>query len=53
MFQLNDIEDEDMITLLIQEMSKEFPTIMETLVYERDMSVYLSNLFVFSEHYDI
>lgn len=28
-----------MLTLVIQELSKEFPTLMETLVHERDQSV--------------
>lgn len=30
-----------MLTLVIQEMSKEFPTLMETLVHERDKLVSL------------
>lgn len=34
--QLKDMDDVDMLTLVIQEMSKEFPTLMETLVHERD-----------------
>lgn len=34
--QLKDMDDNDMLTLVIQEMSKEFPTLMETLVHERD-----------------
>nr|GEW36120.1 TraB domain-containing protein [Tanacetum cinerariifolium] len=33
---LNDLNDVDMLTLVIQEMSKEFPTLLETLVHERD-----------------
>ncbi|KAI4341032.1 hypothetical protein MLD38_025807 [Melastoma candidum] len=33
---LKDMDDVDMLTLLIQEMSKEFPTLMDTLVHERD-----------------
>ncbi|KAK3404507.1 hypothetical protein EUGRSUZ_K00810 [Eucalyptus grandis] len=33
---LKDLDDVDMLTLVIQEMSKEFPTLMETLVHERD-----------------
>ena len=36
-FQLNGLNDQDMLTVLIQEMSKEFPTLMETLLIERDM----------------
>lgn len=31
-----------MLTLVIQEMSKEFPTLMETLLHERDRSVFYS-----------
>lgn len=31
------MEDVDMLTLVIQEMSKAFPTLMETLLHERDM----------------
>ncbi|KAJ7523489.1 hypothetical protein O6H91_18G051700 [Diphasiastrum complanatum] len=34
---LEEMSDSDMITLLIQEMSKSFPTLMETLVDERDL----------------
>ncbi|KAK7263546.1 hypothetical protein RJT34_31138 [Clitoria ternatea] len=33
---LKEMNDSDMLTLVIQEMSKEFPTLMETLVHERD-----------------
>jgi pheromone shutdown protein TraB len=33
------MDDVDMLTLVIQEMSKEFPTLMETLVHERDQLV--------------
>ncbi|KAI5389991.1 hypothetical protein KIW84_075346 [Lathyrus oleraceus] len=33
---LKEMDDSDMLTLVIQEMSKEFPTLMETLVHERD-----------------
>ncbi|XP_074284955.1 uncharacterized protein LOC141610657 [Silene latifolia] len=33
---LKDMNDVDMLTLVIQEMSKQFPTLMETLVNERD-----------------
>ncbi|KAJ8420970.1 hypothetical protein Cgig2_008907 [Carnegiea gigantea] len=33
---LKEMDDVDMLTLVIQEMSKEFPTLMETLVNERD-----------------
>ncbi|KAL1216969.1 hypothetical protein V5N11_013896 [Cardamine amara subsp. amara] len=47
---LKDMKDVDMLTLMIQEMSKEFPSLMDTLVHERDkyMSSYL--LRVASEH---
>lgn len=31
------LQDVDMITLALQELSKSFPTLMETLVHERDM----------------
>ena len=31
-----------MVTLVIQEMSKEFPSLMETLVHERDQLVFSS-----------
>ncbi|CAL4901498.1 unnamed protein product [Urochloa decumbens] len=34
---LKDMDDVDMLTLVIQEMSKAFPSLMETLLHERDM----------------
>ncbi|CAN1226299.1 TraB domain-containing protein [Linum grandiflorum] len=34
--QLKEMEDVDMLTLAIREMSKAYPTLMETLVHERD-----------------
>ncbi|CAN1166568.1 TraB domain-containing protein [Linum perenne] len=34
--QIKEMEDVDMLTLVIQEMSKAYPTLMETLVHERD-----------------
>ena len=34
------MNDVDMLTLVIQEMSKEFPVLLETLVHERDRLVY-------------
>lgn len=37
--QLKEMDDVDMLTLVIQEMSKQFPTLMETLVHERDQLV--------------
>ncbi|EOX99164.1 TraB family protein isoform 1 [Theobroma cacao] len=47
---LKDMDDVDMLTLVIQEMSKEFPTLMETLVHERDQ--YMSSTLhrIASEH---
>ncbi|CAH9076622.1 unnamed protein product [Cuscuta epithymum] len=33
---LKEMDDVDMLTLVIQEISKQFPTLMETLVHERD-----------------
>ncbi|XP_031254536.1 traB domain-containing protein [Pistacia vera] len=47
---LKDMDDIDMLTLVIQEMSKEFPTLMETLVHERDKYMSSSLLRVASEH---
>eukprot|EP00262_Sarcandra_glabra_P011592 TRINITY_DN2819_c0_g2_i1.p1 TRINITY_DN2819_c0_g2~~TRINITY_DN2819_c0_g2_i1.p1 ORF type:complete len:334 (-),score=45.67 TRINITY_DN2819_c0_g2_i1:59-1060(-) len=32
------MDDVDMLTLVVQEMSKAFPSLMETLLYERDLS---------------
>ncbi|KAI8539213.1 hypothetical protein RHMOL_Rhmol09G0163900 [Rhododendron molle] len=34
--QLKEMDDVDMLTRVIQDMSKQFPTLMETLVHERD-----------------
>ena len=34
----------DMLTLVIQEISKEFPSLMDTLVHERDTLVLYSSL---------
>ncbi|KAJ0053166.1 hypothetical protein Pint_02070 [Pistacia integerrima] len=50
LFLLKDMDDIDMLTLVIQEMSKEFPTLMETLVHERDKYMSSSLLRVASEH---
>ncbi|XP_031251316.1 traB domain-containing protein-like isoform X3 [Pistacia vera] len=47
---LKDMDDIDMLTLVIQEMSKEFPTLMETLVHERDKYMSSTLLRVASEH---
>ena len=41
--QLKEMDDVDMLTLVIQEMSKQFPTLMETLVHERDKLVFLTS----------
>jgi pheromone shutdown-related protein TraB len=47
---LKEMDDVDMLTLVIQEMSKEFPTLMETLVHERDKYMSSKLLKVASEH---
>lgn len=47
---LKEMEDADMLTLVIQEMSKKFPSLMETLVFERDLYMATSLLNVASEH---
>lgn len=47
---LKDLDDVDMLTLVIQEMSKEFPTLMETLVHERDQYMSCTLLKVAREH---
>uniref|UniRef100_A0A368UI35 TraB family protein n=1 Tax=Glycine max TaxID=3847 RepID=A0A368UI35_SOYBN len=47
---LNEMDDSDMLTLVIQEMSKEFPTLMETLVHERDQYMSSTLLKVASEN---
>uniref|UniRef100_A0A0E0PPJ8 TraB domain-containing protein n=2 Tax=Oryza TaxID=4527 RepID=A0A0E0PPJ8_ORYRU len=47
---LKDMEDVDMLTLVIQEMSKAFPTLMETLLHERDMYMSSKLLKVAKEH---
>ncbi|CAK9142728.1 unnamed protein product [Ilex paraguariensis] len=47
---LNEMDDVDMLTLVIHEMSKEFPTLMETLVHERDQYMSSTLLRVASEH---
>ncbi|XP_073155709.1 uncharacterized protein [Henckelia pumila] len=47
---LKEMDDIDMLTLVIQEMSKQFPTLMETLVHERDKFMSASLLSVASEH---
>ncbi|KAK3184341.1 hypothetical protein Dsin_031627 [Dipteronia sinensis] len=47
---LKDMDNVDMLTLVIQEMSKEFPTLMETLVHERDQYMSSKLLRAASEH---
>ncbi|KAF7805818.1 traB domain-containing protein [Senna tora] len=47
---LKEMDDIDMLTLVIQEMSKEFPTLMETLVHERDQYMSSSLLKVAREN---
>lgn len=46
---LKEMDDVDMLTLVIQEMSKKFPTLMETLVHERDKYMSSTLLRVASE----
>ncbi|PKU69616.1 traB domain-containing protein isoform X1 [Dendrobium catenatum] len=47
---LKDMDDVDVLTLVIQEMSKAFPSIMETVLHERDMYMSSTLLKVASEH---
>ncbi|XP_031129530.1 traB domain-containing protein [Ipomoea triloba] len=47
---LKEMDDVDMLTLVIQEMSKQFPTLMETLVHERDQYMASTLLRVAREH---
>lgn len=47
---LKEMDDVDVITLVIQEMSKQYPTLMETLVHERDKYMSSALLKVASEH---
>ncbi|KAL8511166.1 hypothetical protein ACS0TY_017840 [Phlomoides rotata] len=47
---LKEMDDVDMLTLVIQEMSKKFPTLMETLVHERDQYMSATLLKVACEH---
>ncbi|GAU47993.1 hypothetical protein TSUD_272390 [Trifolium subterraneum] len=46
---LKQMGDNDVLTLVIQEMSKEYPTLMETLVHERDQYMSSTLLKVASE----
>ena len=39
-----DMDKFDMQTIVIQEMSREFPTLMETLLHERDQLVFFCSL---------
>ncbi|KAB5515935.1 hypothetical protein DKX38_026583 [Salix brachista] len=47
---LKEMDDVDMLTLVIQEMSKQFPTLMETLVRERDQYMSSTLLSIAKEH---
>ncbi|KAJ6816171.1 traB domain-containing protein [Iris pallida] len=47
---LKEMNDDDMLTLVIKEMSRAFPTLMETLVYERDLYMSSTLLKVAREH---
>ncbi|XP_049356274.1 uncharacterized protein LOC125820891 [Solanum verrucosum] len=47
---LKDMDDVDMLTLVIQEMSKQFPTLMDTLVHERDQFMSSMLIKVACEH---
>ncbi|KAL0283544.1 UNVERIFIED_CONTAM: hypothetical protein Sangu_2883600 [Sesamum angustifolium] len=47
---LKEMDDIDMLTLVIQEMSKQFPTLMETLVHERDQYMSATLLRTAREH---
>ncbi|CAO2814385.1 unnamed protein product [Amaranthus hypochondriacus] len=47
---LKEMNDVDMLTLVIQEMSKEFPVLLETLVHERDRYMSSTLLRVAREH---
>ncbi|KAH9744645.1 trab domain-containing protein [Citrus sinensis] len=47
---LKEMDDVDMLTLVIQEMSKAFPTLLETLVHERDQYMSSTLLKVATEH---
>ncbi|KAL5730957.1 hypothetical protein ACHQM5_003731 [Ranunculus cassubicifolius] len=47
---LKEMDDVDMLTLVVQEMSKAFPTLMETLLYERDLYMSSTLLKVAREH---
>ncbi|KAG2618354.1 traB domain-containing protein-like [Panicum virgatum] len=50
---LKDMDDVDMLTLVIQEMSKAFPSLMETLLHERDMYMSSKLLKAAREHSSI
>ncbi|KAA0042435.1 traB domain-containing protein [Cucumis melo var. makuwa] len=50
---LKDMDDVDMLTLIIQEMSKEYPTLMDTLVHERDQYMSTTLLGVAKEHQSV
>lgn len=48
-FQLKETDDNDIVTFLIQEMSKAFPTLAETLVLKRDQYVLQTSSFEFNK----
>ncbi|CAK7334159.1 unnamed protein product [Dovyalis caffra] len=48
--QLKEMDDVDRLTLVIQEMSKQFPTLMDTLVHERDQYMSSTLLRIAKEH---
>ncbi|KAI8569895.1 hypothetical protein RHMOL_Rhmol02G0313100 [Rhododendron molle] len=43
--QLKEMDDVDMLTRVIQDMSKQFPTLMETLVHERDQYIGIVSIY--------
>eukprot|EP00252_Welwitschia_mirabilis_P019425 TRINITY_DN449_c0_g1_i1.p1 TRINITY_DN449_c0_g1~~TRINITY_DN449_c0_g1_i1.p1 ORF type:complete len:479 (+),score=81.50 TRINITY_DN449_c0_g1_i1:183-1439(+) len=47
---MQETQDVDAVTLMIQEMSKSFPTLIETLLYERDLYMSSKLLKVAREH---
>ncbi|XP_058210666.1 uncharacterized protein LOC131323064 [Rhododendron vialii] len=50
---LKEMDDADMLTRVIQDMSKQFPTLMETLVHERDQYMSATLLEVAGTHSSI
>ncbi|KAI8558309.1 hypothetical protein RHMOL_Rhmol04G0081100 [Rhododendron molle] len=51
--QLKEMDDVDMLTHVVQDMSKQFPTLMETLVHERDQYMSATLLEVAGTHSSI